>query len=80
MAGYNLSNLQTDIKNYTEVDANVFTAAILNSLKTKGSMETDPAVRQGIAMAKKDMKKKGFIGLKAKKIPRDLSYMKGYLD
>ena len=30
MAGYNLSNLQTDIKNYTEVDANVFTAAILN--------------------------------------------------
>ena len=41
---------------------------ILNSLKTKGSMETDPAVRQGIAMAKKDMKKKGFIGLKAKKI------------
>jgi len=30
MAGYTLSNLQTDIKNYTEVDANVFTAAILN--------------------------------------------------
>ena len=30
MAGYNLSNLQTDIKNYTEVDANVFTSAILN--------------------------------------------------
>ena len=51
-----------------------------NILKTKGDMETDPAVRQGIAMAKKDMKKKGFIGLKAKKIPRALSYMKGYLD
>ena len=30
MAGYTLSNLQTDIKNYTEVDSNVFTAAILN--------------------------------------------------
>ena len=51
-----------------------------NILKTKGDMETDPAVRQGIAMAKKDMKKKGFIGLKAKKIPKDLSYMKDYLD
>ncbi len=48
--------------------------------KIKGSMETDPAVRKGIAEAKKDMKKKGFIGLKAKKIPKDLSYMKGYLD
>ena len=48
--------------------------------KTKGSMEKNPDVRKGIAMAKKDMKKKGFIGLKAKKIPRDLSYMKGYLD
>ena len=30
MAGYNLSNLQTDIRNYTEVDSNVFTTAILN--------------------------------------------------
>ena len=48
--------------------------------KTKGSMETDPAVRKGISEAKKDMKKKGFIGLKSKKIPKDLSYMKGYLD
>ena len=38
-----------------------------NTLKTKGDMETDPNVRQGIAQAKKDMKKKGFIGLKAKK-------------
>jgi hypothetical protein len=51
-----------------------------NTLKTKGDMETDPDVRQGIAIAKKDMKKKGFIGLKAKKIPKDLSYLKGYLD
>ena len=51
-----------------------------NKLKVKGDMETDSAVRYGIALAKKDMKKKGFIGLKAKKIPRDLSYMKGYLD
>ena len=41
--------------------------AFLNSLKTKGSMETDPAVRQGIAEAKKDMKKKGLIGIKRKK-------------
>ena len=30
MAGYNLSNLQTDIRNYNEVDSNVFTTAILN--------------------------------------------------
>ena len=51
-----------------------------NKLKIKGDMETDPAVRQGIAIAKKDMKKKGYIGLKAKKIPKDLSYMKDYLD
>ena len=43
-------------------------------------MEKNPAVRKGIAQAKKDMKKKGFIGLKSKKIPKDLSYMKGYLD
>ena len=47
--------------------------------KTKGSMEKNPDVRKGIAMAKKDMKKKGFIGLKAKKIPKDLSYLKGIL-
>jgi hypothetical protein len=45
--------------------------------KTKGSMEKNPDVRRGIAMAKKDMKKKGFIGIKAKKIPEDLSYIKG---
>ena len=51
-----------------------------NPKKVKGDMETDPAVRKGIAMAKKDMKKKGFIGLKTKKIPKDLSYMKGSLD
>ena len=30
MAGYNLANLQTDIRNYTEVDSGVFTDAILN--------------------------------------------------
>ena len=51
-----------------------------NPKKVKGDMETNPAVRKGIAIAKKDLKKKGFIGIKAKKIPRDLSYMKGYLD
>ena len=30
MAGYNYSNLVTDIRNYSEVDSNVFTAAIIN--------------------------------------------------
>jgi hypothetical protein len=30
MAGYNLSNLQTDIRNYTEVDSTVFSSAVLN--------------------------------------------------
>ena len=30
MAGYTLSNLQTDIRNYTEVDSTVFSAAVLN--------------------------------------------------
>ena len=47
--------------------------------KTKGHMEKDPNVRKGIAMGLKSMKKKGFIGLKKKKIPEDLSYMKGQL-
>ena len=30
MAGYTYSNLVTDIRNYTEVDSNVFTSAIIN--------------------------------------------------
>ena len=30
MSGYNYSNLVTDIRNYSEVDANVFTSAIVN--------------------------------------------------
>jgi len=30
MAGYNLSNLQTDIRNYTEVDSTVFSSGVLN--------------------------------------------------
>ena len=30
MAGYTYANLTTDIRNYTEVDANVFTAAVIN--------------------------------------------------
>jgi len=30
MAGYTYSDLTTDIRNYTEVDANVFTAAVIN--------------------------------------------------
>ena len=46
--------------------------------KIKGSMETNPNVRQGIAHALKDMKKKKFIGIKSKKIPHDLSYLKGH--
>ena len=36
--------------------------------KTKGYMEKDPNVRKGIAMGLKSMKKKGFIGIKRKKI------------
>jgi hypothetical protein len=60
-------------------EAQKFLKGKANILKNKGDMETDPAVRQGIAMAKRDMKNKGYIGLKAKKIPKDLSYMKGYL-
>ena len=47
--------------------------------KTKGYMATDPHERKGIAMALKDMKKKKFIGIKSKKIPHDLSYLKGIL-
>ena len=55
MAGYNLSNLQTDIKNYTEVDANVFTAAILNRFIENAEyriaydipMDSDRFVEQG---------------------------------
>ena len=60
------------------------------TLKTKGmgairagirkkSMETDPAIRKGIAQALRDMKKKGFIGKKSKKIPHDLTHLKGTL-
>ena len=30
MAGYTYANLTTDIRNYTEVDANVFTASVIN--------------------------------------------------
>ena len=57
--------------------------AVIKSLKgtgkkTKGHMEKDPNVRKGIAMGLKSMKKKGFIGIKSKKIPHDLSYLKGH--
>ena len=47
--------------------------------KTRGYMEKDPNVRKGIAQALKDMKKKKFIGKKSKKIPHDLSHLKGTL-
>ena len=40
-------------------------------------MATDPHERKGIAQALKDMKKKGFIGKKSKKIPHDLTHLKG---
>ena len=30
MAGYTYADLTTDIRNYTEVDSNVFTAAVIN--------------------------------------------------
>ena len=44
--------------------------------KIKGIKNTDPNFRKGAAQALKDMKKKGFIGIKAKKILKDLTYMK----
>ena len=47
--------------------------------KIKGNPEKDPHVRRGISMALKDMKEKKFIGIKSKKIPHDLSYLKGIL-
>ena len=47
--------------------------------KTKGYMEKDPNVRRGIAMGLKSMKKKRFIGIKSKKIPHDLTHLKGIL-
>ena len=47
--------------------------------KTKGIKNTDPNFRKGAAQALKDMKKKGFIGIKSKKIPHDLSHLKGTL-
>ena len=47
--------------------------------KTKGYMEKDPNVRRGIAMGLKSMKKKGFIGIKSKKIPHDLTHLKGII-
>ena len=52
-------------------------AIIKGGKKTKGIKNTDPNFRKGAAQALKDMKKKGFIGIKSKKIPHDLSYLKG---
>ena len=54
-------------------------AVIRGGKKIKGSKETDPNIRKGIAQALKDMKKKGFIGIKRKKIPYDLTPLKGTL-
>ena len=54
-------------------------AIIKGGKKIKGIKETDPNVRKGIAQALKDMKKKKFIGKKSKKIPHDLSHLKGTL-
>ena len=47
--------------------------------KIKGIKNTDVNFRKGAAQALKDMNKKGFIGIKAKKIPKDVTYMKGAL-
>ena len=54
-------------------------AIIRGGKKIKGIKETDPNVRKGIAQSLKDMKKKKFIGKKSKKIPHDLSHLKGTL-
>ena len=54
-------------------------AIIRGGKKIKGIKETDPNVRKGIAMGLKSMKKKGFIGIKSKKIPHDLTHLKGIL-
>ena len=54
-------------------------AIIRGGKKIKGIKETDPNVRKGIAQALKDMKKKKFIGKKSKKIPHDISHLKGTL-
>jgi hypothetical protein len=48
-------------------------------IKGGKKIKKDPNVRKGIAQALKDMKKKGFIGIKSKKIPHDLSHLKGTL-
>ena len=54
-------------------------AVIRGGKKIKGVKETDPDIRKGIAQALKDMKKKGFIGIKRKKIPHDLTPLKNTL-
>ena len=48
-------------------------------IKGGKKIKKDPNVREGIAQALKDMKKKGFIGIKSKKIPHDLTHLKGTL-
>ena len=48
-------------------------------IKGGKKIKKDPNVRKGIAQALKDMKKKGFIGIKSKKIPHDLTHLKGIL-
>ena len=62
MAGYNLANLQTDIRNYTEVDSNVFTTAVLNRFIENAEyriaydipMDSDRFVDQGTMAADVD--------------------------
>ena len=54
-------------------------AIIKGGKKIKGIKNTDPNFRKGAAQALKDMKKKGFIGIKSKKIPHDLTHLKGIL-
>ena len=59
MAGYTYANLTTDIKNYTEVDANVFTTAVINRFLENAEhrinldlpMDSDRFVEQGTMAA-----------------------------
>ena len=66
------------VNKYFKAGQTIKTALKGTGKKTKGNPEKNPNVRKGISMALKDMKKKGFIGIKSKKIPHDLSYLKGH--
>ena len=44
MAGFTYDNLVTDIRNYTEVDSNVLTAAIVNRIIEDAEFRTSEIV------------------------------------